>query len=381
MPPFAVRDTCSIIGHRLTRSLLQRSGIEVGRRGAIEKLLDAQAERATRHVPYDLIDAARMCVAEEGFAEPHELRTLPKDEILIRALSTAAFADVLEETGRAFLMAAFDAEDDTTLGWCSERFGVTFQELPRYGVSGDAIPMRRVTRGGQAERYTLDQLDVDVEAFRAFRFGRDLRVDERELMDDQLAAIQAVVGRAGEAARAVRPDLVYSLLLANPSLATTERPVFHADHRNVVDESLTSSTLGAATKLMREQRIDGRPLGLRPHFLVVAPALEETARQILRERQLSHERDPLELVVEDRIGPAGVRDPVTEIAYEGSDEAWFLTGGGKRAIEVAYVRDTREPRVRNYTLTRGGQWGAGWDVNLDVGAGVVDYRELVRGNV
>lgn len=380
--PFQFRETCSILGYQLSRELLSRANVDLpAPRNAAEQLQHVRADRRARLQATTLIDAARECVRSELCESEHYVRSVSQGELVTRALSTAAFGDVLEEVGRAFLIEAFDAEPDTTLGWTATRPGVNFQEIPRYGVHAESMDFERVPRGGAAPTYALQAADVTSESFRAHRFARRIEVDEQDLIDDSLGAIQATMGRVGEAGRRVRPDLVYSLLLANPTLNSTDTQLFHADHGNVVDEALSSDSLAKATQALREQRIQGRPLGLRPKYLIVAPALEEQARKTLRERELNDDRDRLRLIVEDRIGPEGVKDPASGTTYTGSDDAWFLVAGGRRPIEVAHTRERPEPRVRAYPLARPGAWGSGWDVWTDLGAGVVEWRSIVRGNV
>lgn len=380
--PFQFRETCSFVGYQIARELLSRANVDLpAPRNNAERLQHVRAAQRAEHQAITLVDAARRCVAAEEGAPEADLYRCSQPELVTRALSTAAFSDVLEETGRAFLIEAFDAEPDTSVGWTAERRARNFRPLSRYGVHAEGMDFQRVARGGSAPSYSLSSAETTAEAFRAFRFGRNVEVDEQEMIDDSLGAIQATLGRVGEAARRVRPDLVYSLLLANPELESTETDLFHADHGNLLDMALSSENLGGATKLLREQRIDGRPLGLQPRWLIVAPDLEETGRRVLRERELNGERRPIELIVEDRIGPNGVTDPATDTHRTGSDDAWFLVAGGRRPIEVAHVNARPEPRVRGYTIQRPGEWGSGWDVSIDLGAGVVEWRSIVRGNL
>jgi len=81
-------------------------------------------------------------------------------------------------------------------------------------------------------------------------------------------------------------------------------------------------------------------------------------------------------VVDDRIGEIGVMDPRTAAARTGLDTNWFLFQGGSRGIRVAYRRGTnRQPQMRSFTLDRG-QWGLGWDINLDIGVAVTEWRTM-----
>jgi len=69
-----------------------------------------------------------------------------------------------------------------------------------------------------------------------------------------------------------------------------------------------------------------------------------------------------------------VTDPRSGSARTGLDTNWFLTSGADRGLRVAYRRGTgRQPALRSFTLDRG-QWGLGWDINMDIGAAFLDFR-------
>ena len=74
-------------------------------------------------------------------------------------------------------------------------------------------------------------------------------------------------------------------------------------------------------------------------------------------------------------GAAGCTDPVTGTAYTGGAAYWYLAAN-QRTVKVVYRRGTnRSPQLRSFQLDKG-QWGIGWDINLDIGAKAIDYRGL-----
>ncbi len=67
---------------------------------------------------------------------------------------------------------------------------------------------------------------------------------------------------------------------------------------------------------------------------------------------------------------------MTQKVVAGAATKWYLSAGGPRTIRVAYRRGTnRLPVLRSYSLDQG-QWGMGWDINMDIGAAAMDYRGL-----
>ena len=78
---------------------------------------------------------------------------------------------------------------------------------------------------------------------------------------------------------------------------------------------------------------------------------------------------------DNRLGVAGVTDPSTGEAYAGLATNWFLVCSPNQGptIEVGYLAGTnRRPQLRRFMLDRG-QWGIGFDIDMDIGAKALDY--------
>jgi hypothetical protein len=145
-----------------------------------------------------------------------------------------------------------------------------------------------------------------------------------------------------------------------------------------------------AQRINRTATDPGQQLNVRPKFLIVPAALEWTARELTGAAALAKlfadSADPfyaqlnllaqegLRVVIDDRVGAVGVMDPKAKSVRTGLDTNWFVTAGGSRGLRVAYRRGTgRAPTMRSFILDRG-QWGIGWDVNLDIGVAFTEWR-------
>jgi hypothetical protein len=74
-----------------------------------------------------------------------------------------------------------------------------------------------------------------------------------------------------------------------------------------------------------------------------------------------------------------VTDPDSGTAYTGTAVNYFLASRPGLHAKVAYRRGTgRAPVLRSFVLDRG-QWGIGWDVNLDIGVKFIDFRGMFKG--
>jgi hypothetical protein len=290
--------------------------------------------------------------------------------------------------------------NDSTLGWCEEEDVPNFLQQEDITLNVDGEPEQH-GRGDTASDATISDKH---ETYRAYRFTRKASVDEMDIINDRLGAVMRFPAQMGRAFRRMRPNLVYSTLLSNPTLVADSKAVFHADHSNLGSAVLGAGGLSAALTSIASQRSEnGRDvLDIQGRYLIVPAVLSWTGAQLLNSVALAkthaNKADPdympinpvgpsvikqvigdnLTLVTDDRIGATGVWNPMTKKMVTGSATNWFVTAGPHRGVRVLYRRGTnRQPAVRNFTLDRG-QWGIGWDMVLDMGCKLVDYRGLYK---
>lgn len=367
-----------------------------GRRdpAATDRLTSQDAEAGQRFMRLSTADLIRMSVQMDTgrlYWDVDEalqaIRTAPSGGTLSYVFSTNVYARLME---------GWQTAGDTTIGWCEEEDVPNFLQQEDISIAANAR-LQQLPRGDTAKHATISDSH---QTYKIARYAKQFVVDEQDVIDDRLGAIMRMPAEMGEAARQLRPDLVYSLMLENPSLSDTGATFnstaikTKAGHANLSNGALSSTALKAAISAMVKQRLNptdkdpGRALNLRPRFLIVPADLEWTARELTSAAALAKlfadSNDPwyaalnllaqegLRVVPDDRIGAIGVLDPRTGAIRTGDDKNWFLTTG--RGLRVAYRRGTnRQPVMRSFVLDKG-QWGMGWDVNLDIGAAFVEWR-------
>lgn len=298
----------------------------------------------------------------------------------------------------ARLLAGWGTTPDTTLGWCDEEDVPNFLQQEDISLAANAA-LDRHSRGGTANHADVSDSH---ETYKIGRYSKQFVWDEMDQIDDRLGALMRMPQEMGEAARNLRPDLVYSLMLQNPTMGDTGA-VFNATavttaggHANLGTGALAGPTLKSAISAMVKQRINrttknpGRQLVIRPRFLIVPADLEWTARELTASAALAKlfadSSDPwyatlnliaqegIRVIPDDRVGAIGVYDPGAKVARTGLDTNWFLAAGGSRGLRVAYLRGrNRQPRMRSFVLDKG-QWGLGFDINHDIGVAFTEWR-------
>lgn len=354
---------------------------------------DCEAGHAFRRM--SAIDLVRECARQDS----GRLYWDPDEAIRAASVSGGTLSYVFTTNVYARLLEGWTQMADTTVGWCDEEDVANFLTQEDISLQASAR-LEQLGRGGEAKHATVSDTH---ETYKIARYAKQFVVDEQDIIDDRLGAIMRMPMEMGQAARNLRPDLVYSLLLENPTLVADSGAVFNSTavttsggHANLGTAALSSTALKAAITAMVKHRLNrttanpGQQLTIRPRFLIVPAALEWTARELTAAAALAKlfadSSDPfyaqlnllaqegLRTVPDDRIGAIGVLDPRSGAARTGSDTNWFLTSGPGRGLRVAYRRGTgRSPQLRSFTLDKG-QWGLGWDINMDIGAAFLDFR-------
>ena len=302
------------------------------------------------------------------------------------SLSSGDLAGILSAGFGSAMTAGFSESPDTTKytnprtgeveSWIRERDAEDFRPFET-GRLAAADSLARVGRGAPPVAASVQT--GSLEAYRLLRYGRWLVFDEQDVYADKIDALLLSAHNLGQAAARLRLDLIYSLLLENPTLGLDSTALFAAGHSNQSSGALTLATLETSSALMTAQVENSVRLGLAPSALIVPEDLKGTAADILKsgvDRLMG-----LDLIVEPRIDAAGVRDPRDDVLRTGTATNYFLAASGKIAptLELAYLRGSgRQPETDEYTLNGDGRYGVVHRVVFDLAAAALDFRGLVH---
>lgn len=348
------------------------------------------AEQAWQYRTCSMEDFLRMAARVDGVTLPNGRNGL-LEAYLRSGFSTQSLSNIFTTNINSQLLAAYEvAPDSTTGGWIREADVADFKTNDRIRlVQGGA--MVKLPRGKEADHATHEDV---VESYRIARYAKQFVMDDQDIVDDTFgAANEFAPADLGVAARQLRPDLVYSILIGNPVMRDSVTLFHTASHGNLATSAglATAGKLSAGRAAMRLQREGVRNLNLMPEFLIVPPTLEDDADALMNSRLLvstdaaktpanNPNYQKLTVVPEPRL-ENGVVDPTSpSTTHAGANNDWFLAArAGSHTIEVGYLRGTgRVPQVRPFVLTQG-RWGLGWDVKMDIGAKALDWRGLYKG--
>lgn len=340
-------------------------------------------EAAHRLSDMSMIDLCREACRIDGVADPSN-----HNDLIEAAFSGGALTNIFTTNINTVVLATYMETTDTTGGWTRERDVSDYKinERPRM-LKGPNLA--RLPKGGTADH--TDRSDI-LESYKIARYARQFVVDDQDIINDRFDALADTPVEMGMAAARLRPDLVYSILLANADLSDGTA-LFHADHNNLnTTATLASGTLITAVGTVELQQESSVNLNLRASHLIVPSELKHTGAELIRSSTiLVHGTtdtvrgsentiasiENLGLVSDSRLSN-GVTDPTDDTVRAGSATTWFLVSAMGHTIEVGFLRGTgRAPSIRSFTLDKG-QFGIGWDVKMDIGAKALDHLAMVK---
>lgn len=375
-------------GGRLDSKAYQSShAVAMGLPGWLRAGINAEQKQkalefAHKFASMSMVDLCREACRIDGIEASYDRR-----EMIKAAFSGGgSLSNVFTTNVNAILLAEYLESLDSTLGWVTEADVNDFKtnERPRVELGSG---LAKLPRNGEADHATFSD---KVESYKISRYAKQFQIDEQDIIDDNFSVFADTPKRLGLAAARLRPDLVYGLLMSNPTLTSTAREAFNATDGNLLTgAALTAAKLKAAISAMMLFRENSVNLNLMPTHLIVPPTLWWTAKELMNSTTIvsgnTAERGSANVVADAQLTiitdprlENGVVYPADGTSQSGSSSTWYIASTYAHTIEVGYLSGTgRAPSVRATPLTMG-KWGMNWDVNLDIGVKILDWKGMVK---
>lgn len=326
-----------------------------------------------------LVDLARYSLERGGHSCRGLSATEVAEKILSRSVALSAsvsdFRSIFMEVAHKRLLDAYAETPQTWRPLVSIVAATDFKEI--HGVSlSEAPDLELVTEHGE---YKTGNLKDKQECYSIAKYGRILGLTREMIINDDMRAFARIPQLLGAAAGRKASDIVWGLLLANPTMRDG-KPLFDASRKNIATTKthVTSEALSQGRTAMRTQRgSNGALLDITPAFVVVPVAQETSAEVLLRS-----------IALPDDNKSSGVHNPwagrLTPIAEprldSNSTDAWYLVASPSQVdtIEVAFLNGNEQPDIIEEEQFRTD--GIYYKARLEMGAGVMDsigfYKNL-----
>ena len=366
------RDEQETFRQRATDALLLRAGVPV----------ENPAEGAEQLRTMSLRDLGIECLSREGRNVNELLRMHPDDLYaeLCREFynPSAAFPAIMDQTIRKGIVELYNKVPTTFQAFTTKGTLRDFKSTPDHEyVIGGVGDFQKVPENGEIKA-DLPRTEL-LPSRKLDTYGKQFSMTRQAFINDDIGFLTEVPGLYATAAKKTIDKQVYGLLFNNPAIFDGKNP-FHNDHKNLIGSGAAPSqqTIQAAIlKMQRQTDQFGDPIYMTPRTIVVGVGYEFDLAVILRSAQVvgSANNDinplynyPLQIV----------QSPILNGLAGANACPWFLISDptSARGIQVDYLNGQETPTVRRMEVP--GTLGFVWDIYLDWGISVRDFRGIVK---
>jgi len=306
---------------------------------------------------------------------PESERSHNPHEIAERSLLSGDFPILLQSIGSRVLTSEFEASTGTYKVWMKEVDVPDFRVMTDVTSSVGGGRLSKLLENGDLKELKGNE---KAETWQIGSFGNAFIVTREMLINDDLSGFTNLIANFAVMAQTTANGIAYDILQNKGAYENYKMAdgsgMWVASRNNSATDALSSTALSAGRLAMSKHKsIDGKtPLKIVPKFLVISPALEVTALEIL---------GAMNKLGADNTGVPNVNKNAYELIIDPeieSDTAWYLLAE-RRTIKMGFLAGTnRSPvvKVNESSLTRTKYEGV-----FDIGAMVEDFRGLYRGNV
>lgn len=357
----------------LADAMVLKSGVEV----------KEASDSARKFQGMSLRSMAEECLMRDGMSDG-EVRYLSMDELLMRVCGqrqyfnpTAAFPAILDQSIKKSIVELYNEVPTSFQRWTTKGSLSDFKSTSDHEyVMGGAGEFLKVGKNGELKHDTLENKAIPER--RLETYGRQFSMTRQAFINDDVSFLSKVPGKYAQSAKRTIDKQVYSVLMNNIKFADGKN-IFGADHGNMVrsGSAPTQKAIQEMILMMQKQKDQfGEAIYMTPKYILVPVGYGFDLDVILHSAQVTgsnnNDKNPLyNYPIEV------VETPVLNALSNGKAVPWFLVSDRNSAnnIQVDYLNGVEIPTIRR--METPGVLGFTWDIYLDWGISVRDYRGMV----
>lgn len=354
--------------------LLLRGGVEV----------EKATEGANQLSHMTLRDLAIECLERAGVSSA---RRMSSDDLLQEMFSrqyynpTAAFPTILDNAINKAYVQGHRTAAVTFDKWTRKGSLKDFKIHDNNYLAGPVGDFLEVPEGGELKNDI--PTDAKLPTRRIKTYGKQFTLSRQAFINDDIDLVTRIPARYAAAARRTINTQCYRILMNNPAIYDG-KSLFHADHKNLLTKGtgITQAAVQAMILALSTQKDEfGQPIIVRPGKIIVPAGLDFDIYTIFNSPTINTEGNtqavnPLYPYRDLEI----VSDPTINTLAGGFGNVmpWFMTANPSDSsfIEVDYLNGQEVPTIRR--METPGQLGFVWDIYLDWGINVMDYRGAIK---
>ena len=357
-------------------ALLLKSGM------SIEKPEDG----ARSMVGMSLRDLAIECLRMDG-QETGGLNRRSSDEIFTLVQRSffnpeAAFPAILDNTIEKAYKETYNHVQTTFDKWTKKGSLKDFKIHDNYYVAGPVGEFEEVPENGELKHDVFGDAKLPKRQLKTY--GKQFTLSRKAFIDDDIGLITSIPSRYAASAKKTINKKVYEILINNAN-TYDGLPLFGTKHKNLLatGTGVTQEAMQTMIMALANQTDQfGEAIIINPATIVVPSGMKfdmytlffsptiNTTDNTQAVNPLYQYRDQIQVV----------EDPTINVLCGGLGKTmpWFLIGDSTDCefIEVDYLNGQEIPTIRR--METAGQLGFTWDIFLDWGISVMDYRGAVK---
>ena len=330
-----------------------------------------------------LRDLGIECLMRDGQHNASSLLRMSGDDLYAELCRqfynpTAAFPAILDETIRKSIVFLYNSVPTTFQAFTTKGSLKDFKQTADHEyVIGGVGDFLLVPENGELKHDTprterLPQRKLDT-------YGKQFSMTRQAFINDDIGFLTEVPGLYATAAKKTIDKQVYKLLFENKAIFDGKK-FFGTEHRNHITTGSKPSQASIQQIILKmQQQVDqfGEAIYITPRTIVVPVGYEFDLAVILRSAQVTGSSNndinplynyPLQVV----------QSPVLNALAGTGPCPWFMVAStdSARGIQVDYLNGQETPTVRRMEVP--GTLGFVWDMYLDWGISVRDFRGIAR---
>ena len=357
-------------------ALIMRSGMQV------EKPEDG----ARQMMGMNLRDLAIECLQRDGY-EGNLLRMAPEelyDQVSKRAFYNpeSTFPAILDNTIEKAYKEGYNKVPVTFDKFTKKGTLSDFKKHDNYYLAGPVGQFLEVPENGELKHDTFEDAHLPQRQLKTY--GRQFTLSRKAFIDDDIGLVTSIPARYAAAARKTINKQTYEILINNNKIYDGAA-LFGKEHANLIatGTGITQEAMQTMIMALANQKDQfGEAIIIRPATIVVPSGMKfdmytlffsptiNTTDNTQAVNPLYAYRDSIQVV----------EDPTINALCGGFGNVmpWFLFGdlSDTDGIEVDYLNGQEIPNIRR--METPGTLGFVWDIYLDWGISVMDYRGIVK---
>lgn len=356
-----------------SEALMMRGGVNV----------ENPADGAREHMGASLKELAIECLQRDNVSG--DFRRMSADDVYTAAMRqffnpTAAFPAILDQAIEKSYVAGYNLVPVTFDRWTKKGSLSDFKTHDNYYVAGPVGEFLEVPEGGELKHDVFKDAKLPTRKLKTY--GRQFTLTRQAFINDDIGLVTSLPARYAAAARKTLNTQCYEILVGNAAIYDGAN-LFCSAHKNLLaaGTGVTQDAMQTMIMALASQKDQfGQPIIIRPATIIVPAGMQFEMYTLLNSPTINttDNTQAVNPMYQYRSAFDVVEDPTIN-AMAGTNAApWFMVGDRSDCdfMEVDYLNGQEIPNIRR--SEKSGQLGYIWDIYLDWGIAVMDYRGVVK---